>query len=209
MSSLLIITLLSYLAGSIPTSIIFSKIFFGYDIRDRGSGNAGGTNAFRVMGWKTGLTVTVIDVAKGVVATLLISQIRIGDLSWDHVYLQMIAGTSAVAGHVWTIFAGFRGGKGVGTASGMLFVLYPVAALICLAVFFIVLVFSRYVSLSSMSAAITLPLTLIVLNVLFNMTLSPPLLILAVLLALLIVYTHRGNIQRLMHGTENRIGKIF
>ncbi len=209
MSSLLIITLLSYLAGSIPTSIIFSKIFFGYDIRDRGSGNAGGTNAFRVMGWKTGLTVTVIDVAKGVVATLLISQIRMGDLSWDHVYLQMIAGTSAVAGHVWTIFAGFRGGKGVGTASGMLFVLYPVAALICLAVFFIVLAFSRYVSLSSMSAAITLPLTLIVLNVLFNMTLSPPLLILAVLLALLIVYTHRGNIQRLMQGTENRIGKIF
>ncbi|MEE9170430.1 MAG: glycerol-3-phosphate 1-O-acyltransferase PlsY [bacterium] len=209
MSSLLIIILLSYLAGSIPTSIIFSKIFFGYDIRDRGSGNAGGTNAFRVMGWKTGLTVTVIDVAKGVVATLLISQIRMGDLSWDHVYLQMIAGTSAVAGHVWTIFAGFRGGKGVGTASGMLFVLYPVAALICLAVFFIVLAFSRYVSLSSMSAAITLPLTLIMLNVLFNMTLSPPLLILAVLLALLIVYTHRGNIQRLMHGTENRIGKIF
>ncbi len=209
MSSLLIIILLSYLAGSIPTSIIFSKIFFGYDIRDRGSGNAGGTNAFRVMGWKTGLTVTVIDVAKGVVATLLISQIRMGDLSWDHIYLQMIAGTSAVAGHVWTIFAGFRGGKGVGTASGMLFVLYPVAALICLAVFFIVLVFSRYVSLSSMSAAITLPLTLIMLNVLFNMTLSPPLLILAVLLALLIVYTHRGNIQRLMHGTENRIGKIF
>lgn len=209
MSSLLIIILLSYLAGSIPTSIIFSKIFFGYDIRDRGSGNAGGTNAFRVMGWKTGLTVTVIDVAKGVVATLLISQIRMGDLSWDHIYLQMIAGTSAVAGHVWTIFAGFRGGKGVGTASGMLFVLYPVAALICLAVFFIVLVFSRYVSLSSMSAAITLPLTLIMLNVLFNMTLSPPLLILAVLLALLIVYTHRGNIQRLMQGTENRIGKIF
>jgi glycerol-3-phosphate acyltransferase PlsY len=208
-SSLLIITLLSYLAGSIPTSIIFSKIFFGYDIRDRGSGNAGGTNAFRVMGWKTGLTVTVIDVAKGVVATLLISQIRIGDLGWDHVYLQMIAGTSAVAGHVWTIFAGFRGGKGVGTASGMLFVLYPVAALVCLAVFFIVLAFSRYVSLSSMSAAITLPLALIVLNVLFNMTLSPPLLILAVLLALLIVYTHKGNIQRLMHGTENRIGKIF
>jgi glycerol-3-phosphate acyltransferase PlsY len=161
------------------------------------------------MGWKTGLTVTVIDVAKGVVATLLISQIRIGDLGWDHVYLQMIAGTSAVAGHVWTIFAGFRGGKGVGTASGMLFVLYPVAALVCLAVFFIVLAFSRYVSLSSMSAAITLPLALIVLNGLFNMTLSPPLLILAVLLALLIVYTHKGNIQRLMHGTENRIGKIF
>ena len=209
LSSILLIIGLGYLAGSIPTSIIISKLLFGFDIRDRGSGNAGGTNAFRVLGWKAGLFVTLIDVAKGVLATLFISQIRIGELNWDHVYVQMIAGTSVVAGHVWTIFAGFRGGKGVATASGLFLVLYPVAVLICLAVFLVVLVFSRYVSLSSMSAATALPLALIVLNVGFNKHLSPPLLVLGVFLALLIVYTHRANIQRLMNGTENRIKKII
>jgi glycerol-3-phosphate acyltransferase PlsY len=203
------IILASYLIGSIPTSIIVSKLFFGFDIRDYGSGNAGGTNAFRVMGWKAGIFVMAVDVAKGVIATYYFSQIRIDPVSLPQVYLQMIAGASAVIGHIWTIFAGFRGGKGVGTAAGMLIVLYPVAFLICLVVFAAVLLTTRYVSLSSMSAAITLPIALVILSKLMNRPLSTPLMILAVSMAILIVFTHRSNIQRLLQGNENRIKKIL
>lgn len=209
MYSLILIIFLSYSAGSIPTSIIISKIFFGFDIRTKGSGNAGGTNAFRVLGWKVGIIVMLVDIAKGILATYTISQLRIDDLPWDQIYIQMLAGTFAIVGHIWTVFAGFRGGKGVGAATGMLLVLYPSAVLICLVVFLIVLITSRYVSLSSLSAAVTLPLALIFLNVTFDSTLSPPLLILAVCVSILIIYTHRSNIQRLINGNENRIKKIF
>lgn len=209
MLSLLAITSISYLIGSFPTSIIVSRLFFGYDIRDKGSGNAGGTNAFRVMGWKVGVFVMLVDIAKGILATYYASQIKIDHLAWDHVYIQMLAGTFAIIGHIWTAFAGFRGGKGVGTATGMLIVLYPISVVICFVVFLVVLVLSRYVSLSSLSAAVTLPLALIFLNVAFDSALSPPLLILAVCVTLLIIFTHRSNIQRLINGNENRIKKII
>jgi glycerol-3-phosphate acyltransferase PlsY len=209
MLSILCILLLSYIAGSIPTSIIVSKLFFGFDIRDRGSGNAGGTNAFRIMGWKVGLFVMILDLGKGILATLIISQIRIDSLTWPIVYVQIIAGTSAVIGHIWTIFAGFRGGKGVGTAAGMLLVLYPISFVVCLIIFFIFLLTTRYVSVSSMSAAIFLPIVLYLLHVLFNRPVSTPLLILAISMAILIIFTHRSNIQRLLQGNENRIKKIL
>lgn len=209
MLSLILIIILSYLAGSIPTSIIVSKLFFGFDIRERGSGNAGGTNAFRIMGWKVGLAVMILDLGKGVLATYLVSQIRIDSLSWPIVYVQIIAGSAAVVGHIWTIFASFRGGKGVGTAAGMLLVLYPISFIICLLLFFLVLLTTRYVSVSSMSAAIALPVVLLLLNSLFDRPLSSPLLALAISMAVLIVFTHRSNIQRLIQGNENRIKKIF
>lgn len=209
MLSIFLIIILSYLAGSIPTSIIVSKLFFGFDIRELGSGNAGGTNAFRIMGWKVGLAVMILDLGKGVLATYLISQIRIDSLAWPMVYIQIIAGTASVIGHIWTIFAGFRGGKGVGTAAGMLLVLYPVSFIICLLIFFIVLLTTRYVSVSSMSAAAALPIVLFLLNLIFDRQASSPLLVLAISMAVLIVFTHRSNIQRLIHGNENRIKKIL
>ncbi len=209
MLTLLAIIITSYLIGSIPTSIIVSKVFFGYDIRDYGSGNAGGTNAFRVMGWKAGIFVMAVDVAKGAIATYFFSQIRIDPISLPSVYLQMIAGVSAVFGHIWTVFAGFRGGKGVGTAAGMLIVLYPVAFLVCFVVFLVVLVTTRYVSLSSMSAAVMLPISLILISEFTDRPLSTPLLVLAIAMAVLIVFTHRSNIKRLLQGNENRIKKIL
>lgn len=209
MFSLLLIIFLSYLAGSIPTSIIVSKLFFKFDIRERGSCNAGGTNAFRVMGWKAGLFVMLVDFGKGALATYLISQIRIDIISTPIVYIQIIAGISAVLGHIWTVFARFRGGKGVGTAAGMLLVLYPISLMICLVIFFTILIITRYVSVSSMSAAIALPIVLFILNVVFERPFSPPLFIFAVTLAILIVYTHRSNIQRLLQGSENRMKKLF
>ena len=209
MLSLLAIVICSYLIGSIPTSIIVSKVFFGYDIRDYGSGNAGGTNAFRIMGWKAGIFVMAVDVLKGAVATYYFSQIRIGPVGVPHVYLQILAGVAAVFGHIWTVFAGFRGGKGVGTAAGMLIVLYPTAFLICAGVFVIVLLSTRYVSLSSMSAAVTLPVALAIISAVRGQPLSRPLFVLALLMAALIIYTHRSNIQRLLQGNENRIKKIL
>ena len=107
---------LSYLLGSIPTSIIVGRIFFGKDPRQHGSLNAGGTNAFRVFGWEAGTVVTFIDIGKGVVATLLISRLAAGSIPTD--IARLLSGCSAILGHIWTVFAGFRGGKGSGLPPG-------------------------------------------------------------------------------------------
>lgn len=205
MLSLILIILLSYLAGSIPTSIICSKLFRGIDIRDHGSGNAGGTNAIRVLGWEIGVLVMMVDVGKGVMATLLISQIRIDTLSLQPDLVQIIAGLSAILGHVWTIFAGFKGGKGVGTATGMLFSLYPIAGLICLTIFLLVLFTSKYVSLSSMIAAVSFPIVVILFKNWRGY--SNELIYFAIFIALLIVFTHRSNIKRIIKGQEGKIGR--
>ncbi len=206
MLSLIVIIVLSYLAGSIPTSIIASKLFRGIDIRDYGSGNAGATNAFRVLGWKIGLLVALVDVGKGVLATLLISKLRFAGSPIDFLspdVIQIIAGMSAIFGHIWTIFAGFKGGKGVGTAAGMLFSLYPIAGVICLAVFVFMLFTFGYVSLGSISAAIAFPIVVAVLK--NQQGYSDILLYFAIFIALLIVFTHRSNIQRLLKGQENKV----
>ncbi|MDZ7334617.1 MAG: glycerol-3-phosphate 1-O-acyltransferase PlsY [candidate division KSB1 bacterium] len=208
MLSIIVIIVLSYLAGSIPTSIIMSKLTRGIDIRNYGSGNAGATNAIRVLGWKVGIVVILVDVGKGVLATLLISKLRIDPIPFSHNLIQIIAGISAVLGHIWTIFAGFKGGKGVGTAAGMLFSLYPIAGLVCLVIFAVVLLSGRYVSVASMTAAISLPFVIIILNKFFNTQISNELFYFAIFMALLIVFTHRSNIKRLMEGRENRIKKI-
>ncbi len=208
MISLIVIIVLSYLAGSIPTSIIMSKLTRGIDIRDHGSGNAGATNAIRVLGWKIGIIVIIVDVGKAVLATLLISKIRIDPVPLSHNMVQIIAGLSAIFGHIWTIFAGFKGGKGVGTAAGMLFSLYPIAGVICLVIFGIVLLTGRYVSVASMTAAISLPIVILILNKFFNYSISNELFYFAIFMAALIVFTHRSNIKRLMNGEENRIKKI-
>ena len=205
MISLIVIILFSYLVGSIPTSIIFSKVFRGIDIREHGSGNAGGTNAMRVLGWKLGLSVMLIDVLKGVVATLFVSQIRIDPISWQPEVVQIIAGLSAIFGHIWTLFAGFRGGKGVGTGAGMIVALYPVAALICLGIFFIVILIGRMVSVGSMIAALCLPIVLSIMSAYFDVAVSPVLLYFSIFIAVLIVFTHRSNIKRIVKGEENKI----
>jgi len=205
MLSIITIILLSYLAGSIPTSIICSKLFKGIDIRDYGSKNAGGTNAIRVLGWKIGIFVMLIDVGKGVLATLLISQIRIDSVNLTTNIVQIIAGMSAIFGHIWTVFAGFKGGKGVGTAAGMLFALYPIAGIVCLVIFFLVLLTTRYVSLSSMSAAVAFPIVVLLFKNWRGY--SGELIYFAVFIAVLIVFTHRSNIKRLLKGEENKAGR--
>ncbi len=122
----------SYLIGSLPTAVIISKVFFGFDIRNEGSGNMGSTNAFRILGWKWGVIVQLIDITKGVIVVIFIANHfgadLVGKLSWisDIKILQIIAGISAVAGHIWSLFVNFRGGKGVNTAAGMLLGLAPI-----------------------------------------------------------------------------------
>ena len=211
---LAIIVILSYLVGSIPNSIIISKMVRGIDIREHGSGNAGGTNVMRVLGWNYGFLVLFLDALKGAIAVVLIARLFYGPLPFENVspfddftLVQIIAGISAVIGHVWTVFAGFKGGKGIATALGMLVMLVTVEMIIAVGIFALVVIISRYVSLGSIIAAISVPSTLFIRENLFHVdipgysTLFP--FIIAV--SALVVFTHRKNLVRLIKGNENKL----
>ncbi len=232
MLSVFTILIVSYLIGSIPTAIIVSKLLRGFDIRDYGSGNAGGTNVFRVLGWKAGLFVTLFDMLKGVaVVVWVVAFFEYNQLDQipeiNSVALRLMAGIVAVIGHMYTIFASFSGGKGVSTAAGIMFGLAPVTMLIVMAIFFTVLFISRYVSLSSIVAVLSFPLTIVVRKYIFDVgegldyyinlfgssfhiydSLDYHLIILGSMISLFIVYKHRTNIERLRLGTESRV-KLF
>jgi len=207
MLSLILIIVIGYLVGSFPTSIITGKILRGIDIREHGSGNAGATNVFRVLGWKPGIFVMAFDIFKGFAVTFWVSRIAVDTVPLSIELVQIIAGCSAIFGHIWTVFANFHGGKGVGTAAGMLIALYPAALLICLGVFIVVFLLSRIVSLSSISAAITLPIVLTIFRYVVNKPVPLPLYIFGFFASVLIIFTHRSNIKRLLNGTENRFGR--
>lgn len=214
MLNLIVIVILSYLVGSIPTGILVSKAVKGVDIREHGSGNMGGTNVFRVLGWKYGLLVILLDALKGAIAVVLISRLYLGSFPFpnqtpfdDFTLVQIIAGIVAMIGHIWTIFAGFKGGKGIATGLGILIVLTTTEIFIALGIFVVVVYLSRYVSLGSILATVSIPMTMIIRENIFHVdivgygTLLPFLLV----VALLVVYTHRKNIQRLIAGNENKI----
>lgn len=204
MLNLIVILVLSYLAGSIPTAIMASRLVLKDDIRNHGSKNAGATNVFRVMGWKPALIVVLIDIGKGVAAVLLITQLGATPLS--PVLLKIVAGLAAIIGHIFTVFAGFRGGKGVGTAFGVLLSLAPTASLITFAVWLVLVLITRIVSVGSVAAGIVFPVTLFVQRSLAKPGPATELLCFGVVLGLLILLTHRANIGRLMRGEENRFG---
>jgi len=209
-----IIILLSYLVGSIPNSIIISKAVKGIDIRKYGSGNAGGTNVMRVLGWKHGLLVILLDALKGAIAVVVIARLHYGPLPFtnvspfdDFTLVQIIAGMAAVVGHIWTVFASFKGGKGIATALGMMLMLVTVDMLIALGVFVLVVSISRYVSLGSILSAIAVPSVLYIRENVFNVdiigygTLFP----FIVAVSLLVIFTHRKNLVRLFNGSESKI----
>lgn len=194
--------LLAYLIGSIPTSVWVSKYFFEIDIRDYGSGNAGATNTYRVLGRKWGTFVMIIDMLKGVIATSLYIFLPFYLTNeWDRTNLMIGLGLAAVLGHIFPIWAGFRGGKGVATLFGMAVAIQPVVALCCVGVFLLVLYLTRFVSLSSILAGISF---MVFILFIFNEkeTLYR---IFAVLVALMIVLTHQKNIGRILNGTESRV----
>ncbi len=206
MLSLLLILLLSYLAGSIPTAIIASRLAMKDDIRNHGSRNAGATNVYRVMGWKPALIVVLIDIGKGVLAALLVSKLRIDPLAWHPVLVQIAAGTAAILGHVWTVFAGFRGGKGVGTAAGVFLSIAPLPVLAALAVWLVLLFSTRIMSVASLAAALTLGVALTAQKTLFRPDIPGFLVAGTWAVVALIVFTHRSNIRRLARGEELKLG---
>lgn len=206
MIALAAMLVLSYLLGSFPTSIVVGRVIFGRDIRKEGSGNAGGTNAFRVFGWKAGIFVALVDVGKGAFAALILSRIAAGSpLSADAA--RLAAGTAAAIGHVWTIFAGFRGGKGVATAAGALAAVAPLPFLCALAAFTLGLLSTGIVSVGSLSAAVVFPLSALGFR-LVGLPVSDVLLIFSFLIGPFIIWTHRKNISRLRRGEENRFEKL-
>lgn len=211
---LAIIIILSYLIGSIPTSIIISKAAKGIDIRNHGSGNAGGTNVLRVLGWKHGFLVILLDVLKGILVVVLVARLHYGPMPFENVtpfddftLVQIIAGISAVIGHIWTIFAGFKGGKGIATALGMLLMIITIDMLIALGIFVIVVTISRYVSLGSLIGAVTVPLSLVIRENVFHVDIQGYHTILPFIIAvsLLVIYTHRKNVVRILNGSENKL----
>lgn len=208
--ALLIILFFSYLIGSFPTSIIMGKVARGIDIREHGSGNAGGTNVYRVLGWKPALIVVLFDIFKGwlpayYLANIFFDSTIIPDLG----VLKILCGFCSVLGHTYTIFAGFKGGKGVGTLAGMLIALFPIAVPICIIAFAIALIFTGYVSVGSIIASVTLPIILMIMPILNIQPAELSLLIFSLLIPFFVIFTHRSNISRLRMGNENQFKKAM
>jgi glycerol-3-phosphate acyltransferase PlsY len=197
-----LLIILAYLIGSIPTSVWVSKQFFDIDIREYGSGNAGATNTFRVLGSKWGSFVMLVDVIKGVVATslyLLLPHYLTNELYQTNFMLGL--GIASILGHIFPIWANFKGGKGVATLLGMAVAIQPIVAVCCIGVFLIVLFLTRFVSLSSILAGIAF-----MVFILFVFNEQPTFYrIFAVMVALMVVLTHQKNIGRILNGTESKV----
>ncbi|MGV3538233.1 MAG: glycerol-3-phosphate 1-O-acyltransferase PlsY [Rufibacter sp.] len=197
------VALAAYLIGAIPTAVWVGKKFYGIDVRQHGSGNAGATNTFRVLGKKPGAAVMAVDILKGWAATSLANLLVMwGAIPEDNLILfKIILGALAVVGHIFPVYVGFKGGKGVATLMGMVLAVHLPIALICLGIFIIMLTITKYVSLSSMTAAVCFPLLLLL------PTFRPQessLLVFGVLIALMVIWTHRKNITRLLQGVESK-----
>ncbi|HEY1031525.1 MAG TPA: glycerol-3-phosphate 1-O-acyltransferase PlsY [Flavipsychrobacter sp.] len=196
-----ILVILAYLIGSIPTAVWVSKKVYGIDIREHGSGNAGATNTFRILGSKAGSVVMFVDMMKGFIAVKLS---LLSAFSWSSeaiVNLQVFLGLAAVLGHIFPIWADFKGGKGIATLFGMILAIQPLAAVSLVGVFIGMLYLTRYVSLSSISASVAFPL--LILFIFREPELSYR--IFAIATACLVVLTHYKNISRLLTGNESKV----
>jgi acyl phosphate:glycerol-3-phosphate acyltransferase len=202
---------LPYLLGSIATAVWVSRYGYGIDIRTQGSNNAGSTNMFRMLGLRAGVITQIVDIGKGALASCLPLIVRaafpgIGHWlsDWSIEMQQLACGLLCVIGHIYPVFAGFKGGKGINTLLGMMLVTNFFAALVCLLFFVLILYLSRYVAVASMAAVSTYPLYLLICSLVAGRVLDVPHLLLGVGMALLVVFTHRSNLSRLWAGTESR-----
>ncbi|WPU95946.1 glycerol-3-phosphate 1-O-acyltransferase PlsY [Mucilaginibacter sabulilitoris] len=197
--------ILAYLCGSIPTAVWIGLAFYDIDVREYGSGNAGATNTFRVLGKKAGIPVMMLDILKGWTATNLAYFIGVSTTgpynSVAYTNYALALGVAAVMGHLFPIFAGFRGGKGVATLFGMILAIHFHAALLCVVVFVLVLLITRYVSLSSIAAAFTYPIGV---SFIFPTSIRS-VVIYGMCICLLILVTHQKNIERLLKGKESKV----
>ncbi|HYC28774.1 MAG TPA: glycerol-3-phosphate 1-O-acyltransferase PlsY [Chitinophagaceae bacterium] len=197
-----LLILSAYLIGSVPTAVWVSRFFFGIDIREYGSGNAGATNTFRVLGPKWGTIVMFFDVLKGVLAVKLYFLLPFYvHNQFEQTNFQIGLGLAAVLGHIFPIWADFRGGKGVATLFGMIMGIQPVVALCCVGIFLLVLYLTRYVSLSSILASVAFPVFVLAI---FNAE-EHLYRIFAVAVALMVILTHQKNIGRLLRGSESKV----
>jgi glycerol-3-phosphate acyltransferase PlsY len=197
----LALVILAYFIGSIPTAVWVSKAVFNIDIRDYGSGNAGATNTFRILGSRWGSFVMVVDMLKGLLAVklaLLLPYYVENDFARTN--FQIGLGLAAVLGHIFPLWAEFRGGKGVATLFGLVLGISPITALGCVGVFMMVLYLTRFVSLSSILASLAFPIFILIIFNVDNETYR----IFAIAVALLVILTHQKNITRLLRGSESK-----
>jgi glycerol-3-phosphate acyltransferase PlsY len=198
----LLLIILAYLIGSIPTSLIVSRTQFNIDIRDYGSGNAGATNTFRVLGSKWGTFVMIMDMLKGLIAVKLALLLPYYiENEFERTNFQIGLGLAAVLGHIFPIWAEFRGGKGVATLFGLIIAISPWTALSCIGVFLLVLYLTRFVSLSSILASLAFPVFILIVFNVDNIAYR----IFAIAVALLVIMTHQKNIGRLLSGSESKV----
>ncbi|MFN1835085.1 glycerol-3-phosphate 1-O-acyltransferase PlsY [Balneola sp. MJW-20] len=216
MLSLLLVLAISYLLGSIPSSLWVGKLYKGIDIREHGSGNAGTTNTFRVLGWKAGAVVFALDFLKGFVASFWVSNQAfelfsfgsgpIAPPGWEaDAFLMITCGLMAVVGHMFPVLANFKGGKGAATACGMLFGIEPISISISFLIFIIITLSTRYVSLASVTATFFYPVNLLILRYLLDYFVDGSIIVFAAIVATGIIYKHKSNIKRLLNGTESKI----
>lgn len=195
-----ILILIAYLLGSVPTAVWYGKTFHNIDVREHGSGNAGATNTLRVLGNKAGFIVLFIDMLKGFIATNLVYFTEYSKADSQFFKVQMVLGVVAVIGHVFPLFANFRGGKGIATIVGLAIALDYRIALICTVLFIIIVWGTKYISVGSMSGAVAAAM----LSFYFYGTDQPIVNGFFIALSLMVIYTHRANIKRLMAGNENK-----
>ena len=203
----IIAVIISYLLGSIPFAIIITRLVKGVDVRQYGSKNAGATNVCRVAGLKVALLVGLLDLAKGFVAVFYIARVfpDIGPLTV--LQLQIICAVAVVIGHMLTIFAGFKGGKGVLAAAGAFLALLPLEVGIAFGIFIIIVIITRFVSLGSISAAAFISVAVLVEKFLLDKNIAMEKIILCVIITIVVIIAHKSNIKRLLNGTENKVGK--
>ena len=205
---ILIIITVSYIVGSFPTSILISRSY-GINILKEGSGNPGMTNVIRSIGIKPGLLVGLIDIFKGWIVTFYSPFLILNNNSEFFISLvQIIAGSSAVIGHTFSIFSKFKGGKGIATLTGLIIAITPFSFISCLLIFFLTLLLSGYVSLSSILASLVFPFSLIFLFLFFNFEINMSIIVFSIVIPLFVLITHQENIKRILNGTENKFDKI-
>jgi len=190
--------LASYFMGAIPTSYLLSRLLAGIDLRQHGSGNLGATNLYRVLGWKYAVPAAAVDIAKGAIPVLVFAP----QVSHSQLFA-LACGVAAILGHVFSVFVGFKGGKGVATAAGVMLGLAPLALAVSAVIWALLVRLTGYVSVGSIAAAVVLPLAVYLLE---DST-SPALLWIAAAIAAGVIFLHKGNIQRLLKGTESRFGR--
>jgi glycerol-3-phosphate acyltransferase PlsY len=192
----------AYLLGAVPFGLIIARLYGVKDIRAEGSGNIGATNVWRIAGPKAAIWVYILDIGKGVLAVLL-AQISTQTLMPRDLFL-IICALAAILGHIFPVYLGFKGGKGVNTGLGVMLMLLPVETLICLVLFIVVVAISKYISLGSIIASVCLPSIVLVERLVLHHDIDSLYFILTALIMAIVVYTHRKNIQRIAAGTENR-----